>query len=181
MEETNINYEIKYRNIKNPRLEFKGDKLKAIVPFGYDADVLINKYRKWIFNKSSFIEECHSFAETRELSNRSFEDFALIVSEIIQKLIKENTHKIININFRKMKSRWASIRIRKDLQETIVIYFNKKMQFFPEYLIEYIVFHEINHLKEKKHSRIFRELIKEKYKNFKDLERELLIYSFKIL
>ena len=86
-----------------------------------------------------------------------------------------------------MKTRWASIRfanrssmINLRSEGPVTLTFNRNMQNLPEYLIEYIVFHEILHLFEKKHSKKFREIVKKRYKNFKQIENDLSAYWIKI-
>ena len=71
MENKPIKYDICYRDIKNPRLEFRGAKLRAVVPFGYDASVLVEKYRDWIIKKACRINNTLKDAQTLELSART--------------------------------------------------------------------------------------------------------------
>ena len=57
MEKTRINdldveYEVILRKVKYPRLEIKTGSLRVIVPEGYDgAGKLVEKHRKWIYNR----------------------------------------------------------------------------------------------------------------------------------
>jgi len=82
---------------------------------------------------------------------------------------------INKIFFRMMKTKWASCSKKRNL--TI----NKLMKYLPEKLLKYIVFHEIAHLKQKKHNDIFWEIISRKFNNYEDLEKELFIYWFKLV
>lgn len=81
---------------------------------------------------------------------------------------------INKIFFRTMKTKWASCSKKRNL--TI----NKLMKYLPEKLLKYIVFHEIAHLKQKRHNDIFWEIISRKFNNYEDLEKELFIYWFKL-
>lgn len=81
---------------------------------------------------------------------------------------------INKIFFRMMKTKCASCSAKRNL--TI----NKLMKHLPEHLLKYIVFHEIAHLKQKRHNDIFWEIISRKFNNYEDLEKELFIYWFKL-
>ena len=54
------------------------------------------------------------------------------------------------------------------------------MGFLPEYLIEYVIFHEIVHLIEMRHSKRFRQIISIRYKDYKKIDRQLYAYWLKI-
>ena len=73
-----------------------------------------------------------------------------------------------------MKSKWASCSIKKNLT------FNTLLRYLPNFLIKYVVFHEITHLKEKKHNERFWKIIKKEFKDYQKKEKELLIYWFLI-
>ena len=71
-----------------------------------------------------------------------------------------------------MKTKWASLSSAKNL--TV----NRLMCYLPEYLIHYVIYHEMTHLKEKRHNSEFWKIIKRKFKDFETLEREMFIYWF---
>jgi len=50
----------------------------------------------------------------------------------------------------------------------------------PEELIRYVVFHEVAHLKEKRHSTEFWNIVEKEFKNFKVNEKRLTEYWFYI-
>jgi len=54
------------------------------------------------------------------------------------------------------------------------------MKYLPEYLIEYIIFHELVHIIEKNHNSRFWEIISGKYKDYQKSEKELFKYWFKV-
>jgi hypothetical protein len=99
-----------------------------------------------------------------------------VLFEKISKLA-EKYSKILNANFnrifiRTQKTKWASCSSKRNLS------FNLKLISLPDNLIEYIVFHELLHLKEKKHNQDFINLIKQKFKEFEELEKMLFSYWF---
>jgi len=73
----------------------------------------------------------------KKLINRSEEEF----KELIYSLVDKNTHELLinlnKINFRKMKTKWASISPLKTLTVNILA------KYLPEYLIKYIIYHEL--------------------------------------
>ncbi len=52
------------------------------------------------------------------------------------------------------------------------------MKHLPERLIEYVIFHEITHIMEKRHADRFWGIISKKFANYRELERELFAYWF---
>ena len=54
------------------------------------------------------------------------------------------------------------------------------MKYLPEKLIEYIIYHELAHLIEKRHNERFWEIIEERFEDFKSLEMSLFANWFLI-
>lgn len=164
-----ITYSIERKNIKNPRLQFKEGVLVLHLPYGYkEEQELILRHKNWILKKTRYIRECQDLASKIVLNNQSFSDFKNVSEFLIKK--HDLNNKISGLSFRRFKNRWAGI----DSKNHITL--NKKMMFLPHYLTEYIIFHEIMHTIEKRHSAKFRELIKCKFKNYKAYDKELFAY-----
>ncbi len=170
-----IEYEIDYRNIKYPRLEFKTGKLLLVLPKNYkDERKLIEKYKDWIYKKSLIIEEAKKKAKKRKIEERSEEELKNIIEELAKKFAKELKVNINKIYFKKLKSKWGSCSNKGNLS------FNILLKYLPYDLIKYVVFHEIVHLKEKRHNKKFWEIISKKFKDYEQKEKDLLIYWFLI-
>jgi len=172
MELEGLTYEVSYRNIKYPRLEFKTGKLKLILPLGYDHTTLLRKHKAWITQKSTFIKECLSASIDKELVKRSDSEFKESVYRLARTAASTLGVTINKIYFRTMRTKWASCSHRKNL--TI----NSLMRYLPDYLIAYIIFHEIAHVIEPRHNANFWAIISTKFRNYKTLEKELFIYWF---
>jgi len=170
----NSSYEVSHRNIKYPRVELKTGKLLFVLPLGYNSDILYENHKSWIYKKISFIEGCLDSSRSKELIERSDEEFETLIYKVINEMINNLKIKINKIYLRKMKTKWASLSSFKNL--TI----NRLMKYLPEYLIEYIIFHELVHIAEKKHNSQFWEIISRKYKDYQKFERELFEYWFKV-
>ena len=174
MVSNDIHYKVYYRNIKYPRVEFKTGDLVLILPLDQEPEDILERNKEWIIKKSLFIKECLSEIKDKKLINRSEEEF----KKLIYSLVDQNTNELLinlnNISFRKMKTKWASISPLKTL--TV----NTLAKYLPEYLIKYIIYHELTHLIEKRHNEKFWEIISGKFENFEYLEKELFSYWFLI-
>lgn len=174
MELNNIPYEVSYRNIKYPRIELKTGKLLLVLPFGFNPEIVLRKHKRWILKKIEFIEDCLKKAENKEIKERTERDFREIIYSLAERISDELDEKLNKIYFRTMKTKWASCSAKRNL--TV----NQLMKFLPEYLLYYIIFHEIAHLKQKRHNERFWEIIAKEFDNYEVLERELFIYWFRV-
>ena len=170
----NYLYKVSYRDIKYPRVELKTGKLLLVLPFGYKPNVIYDRNKDWIYRKIKFIEECLTNAKSKELIERSEEEFKRLIYKVTDEASFDLKVKISKVYFRKMRTKWASLSSFKNL--TV----NRFMKYLPKYLIDYIIFHEIVHIIEKKHNGRFWEIISRKYNGYQKLERELFEYWFKV-
>jgi predicted metal-dependent hydrolase len=173
MELPNIPYSVSHRNVRYPRLEFRTGKLLLVLPFGFKPDPLLEKHKSWILKKTGFIKECLKETSKKKIVRRTEEEFRDLIRSSIKRASKELGGKLKKIYFRKMKTKWASCSAKRNL--TI----NTLMKYLPDYLIKYVIFHEIAHLREKRHNDKFWEIVLRRFNNYKELERDLFIYWFK--
>jgi len=167
------NYEMVYRDIKYPRLEFKTGKLILILPRNYENhEIFIEKHARWIEKKKNFIETSLMESKNKKLVERSLIEFKSLIYNLTESISKKLELKINNIYFRKMKTKWGSCSSKKNL--TI----NTLLRYLPENLIEYVIFHEIVHLIEKKHNEQFWKIISRRFENYQEMEKELFVYWF---
>ncbi len=75
------------------------------------------------------------------------------------------------ISIRRSKTRWGSCSAKKNLN------FNYKIFYLPQSLADYIIVHEICHLKEFNHSKSFWKLVGDILPDYKVLKKELKRYS----
>lgn len=172
MEHKKIEYKVKYRNIKYPRLEFRTKILQLILPFGADPKEMISKHINWIEKKQKFIADCLKDAERKKIVRRTEDEFKNLVFKLSQKDSRKLKVKVNKIYFKKMRTKWASCSAKKNL--TI----NTMMKFLPENLIEYIIHHELVHLIERNHNKRFWDLISKRFRNYKVFENSLFSYWF---
>lgn len=79
---------------------------------------------------------------------------------------------IQKIGIKNHKSQWGSCSSGKN------IYINYRVIFLPQYLADYVIMHELCHLREMNHSRRFWDLLKEYVPNFRAREKDLKQYVF---
>ena len=168
----NFPYEVSYRAIRFPRLEFRTGRLLLILPFGYDPDTILGKHRDWILQKKEFIRECLKEISSKKIVQRTEEEFKTLILSLVNKNSRELDESLNRIYLRTMKTKWASCSGKRNL--TI----NRLMRYLPGTLLDYVIFHEIAHLKEKRHSEEFWRIISRKFGNYKELERNLFVYWF---
>ncbi|MEK7615761.1 MAG: M48 family metallopeptidase [Patescibacteria group bacterium] len=76
------------------------------------------------------------------------------------------------IKLKRMKSRWGSCSRKKNLN------FNTKLALLPMHLIDYVIVHELCHLREFNHSRKFWELVALTLPDWKSLRKELRTIAY---
>ena len=89
------------------------------------------------------------------------------ITLMVEKWSKIMNLKPKNISFRKAKRRWGSCSSQDSLS------FNYYLMKLPLYIIEYVVVHELAHIKEKNHSINFWALVEKFLPNYKELVKEL--------
>ncbi len=171
-----ISYQTIYRNIRYPRLEFKTGNLVLILPKGNrNAEEIIRKHEKWIYNKSILIKKALKDSKDKKLNlEKRNGELKKVVNYLVGVFSKEFRGKINKIFIRKMKSKWGSLSAKRNIT------MNALVKYLPEWLIRYIVFHEIVHLIERKHNGKFWRIIEKRYKNYAKYELYLLKYWFVI-
>ena len=169
-----INYDVDYRDVKYPRLEFKTGNLLLVLPKNYKNEVaILEKHKKWLRKKQFIIKTALEEAKKRSLNlNRTNEELKHFVQSVARNFQEEFNFKINNIYFRKMNSKWGSYSSKRNL--TI----NTLLKYLPENLINYVIFHEMAHTWERKHNERFWNIIGKKFKEYQAREKDLLVYWF---
>ena len=134
-----------------------------------DAKKLIEKKKSWIEQHLLFLEKKAKEAGKYrylgqsydlDLSSKELDEFyRKKAKEIIPNIVEKYSH-IMNlyptsIKFRKNKNTWGSCNYRNGLN------FNILLMKFPQEIIEYVVIHELAHIKHKNHSKRFWNCVEE--------------------
>ena len=167
-------YDVVHRNIKFPRLEFKTGTLLVVLPKGEKETRILKKHRQWIENKYKIIEEAKEAAKDCELVTRNPDEFRFLIKELITNFSEELGFNPGRLYVKKMVSKWASCSKKGNI--TV----NTLLAMLPENLMEYVVYHELAHLKYRKHDEFFWKCIGNKFGNPDELEKELCFYWFRI-
>lgn len=163
------------RNIKYPRIEFKTGSLNLILPVGMNAHDVIKRHHRWITNKKEQINKYLKQSKNVKIINRSDTKFHKLVEDTVHSYLRELRGKINRIFYRKMNTKWASCSARRNI--TI----NTLMRYLPKEQIEYIIYHELTHLREKRHSTRFWTFIKKRFKDHNGMEGILFSYWFLLM
>ena len=130
-----------------------------------DAEVLITNKQKWLekhFNSIKSNIDTNEFyflgVKHKNLDERDLNKFYKDEAKKIIPLIVEKYSKIMNlypssIKYRKNRRTWGSCNYKNGLN------FNTLLVKFPIEIIEYVVIHELAHIKEKNHSKRFWSLV----------------------
>jgi predicted metal-dependent hydrolase len=170
-----LDFFVKYRNIKYPRLEFKTGTLELILPFGKSPMDLVENHKQWILKKQKFIKDCLRASRNKKIVDRTNKKFQNLISNIAKSFAKQLKVQIGKIFYRRMRTKWASCSSKRNL--TI----NTLMKYLPKKQVEYIIYHELVHLIEKRHNEHFWKLVTKRFRNWKTLESSLFSYWFLLM
>jgi predicted metal-dependent hydrolase len=132
------------------------------------ATHFIKSNQDWILTKLAYHTKNppapeHTLAQITELKIETR-------TKVRQKISIFNQHynfKFNRITIRNQKTRWGSC------SSNLTLSFNYKLALLPEKLLEYVVVHELCHLKEMNHSSKFWNLVAQTMPNHKSLRRQL--------
>ena len=161
--------------------------IKANINFTYsDVLDLLEKKKKWLIkalnqsNKISLNEdEFLYFGEIKKIEDYNIRDIDKFYRETIEKIIPnlvDRYSKLMklyptSIKYRKNKRTWGSCNYKNGLN------FNTQLCKFPIEIAEYVVVHELAHIKHKNHSKEFWNLVElycPDYKKTEELFKTLL-------
>jgi predicted metal-dependent hydrolase len=165
---------VENRNIKYPRIEMRTGEVRFILPMNMNHHPIMDKYQSWIKDKSIDIKKALLQSERLKLKSRTQPKLKRIILSIIDKYSEEYGVVVKRVILRELNSKWGSCSSAGNLT------FNKLLSSLPNHHLEYIVFHELMHLIERKHSAKFWSLVSEKFPDYKKIEQELLSYWFLI-
>jgi len=172
-----ISYTADYRKVKHPRLEFKTGNLLLVIPNRWHESEaqLLTKHQRWIQNKYRQIQFALQQRDHKELHrDRNEGIFRDYVRAVLDRYLSTLKLEVSRVRFREMRTKWASCSSQGKMT------FNTLLRFLPDPLISYIIFHEVAHLKERRHNQAFWNLIERNFKNREYKEKDLTTYWFLI-
>lgn len=134
-------------------------------------DFVIENFDKIIENLSRFRDFKPLKLMNKDLDYVKSKEKARALVERILNLYSQYYHfKYNGFSIRNQRTRWGSCNSNGYLN------FNYKLLFLPLRLAEYVVVHELCHLKEMNHSPDFWKLVAKIFPNYKELSKELKNY-----
>ena len=135
------------------------------------AEKFVNERKNWI---KKHVSDILSGRKKSILSKGGRKDYLekkefarKIIKEKIEKFNKYYNLKIGRIAIRNQRSRWGSCSSKKNLN------FNYRVVYLPDQYLEYLVVHELCHLKQMNHSKKFWSLVEESIPNYRELSKKI--------
>lgn len=170
-----IPFEVVRRRVKYSRVEFKAAGLRVVVPRGINPFQILEENKKSILKRYYKLIQQTEIARKIPMTDWTEQEFNDIISRYVERYSRQLDVKTSTIKFRKMKRRWGSCR--SDGTITLNIF----LQFVPEHLIAYIIYHELAHLQVRGHNRRFKAIIAREFPDYRQLDKELNLYGLKLL
>lgn len=165
------------RVLKDDLIEIKSNIYFSL----YDAKILVEKRKNWLENaikkvsKNALLEDEFLYlGEVKKLQDFNIKNLDKFYKNEIEKIlpnIVETFSKRMDlyptsISYRKNKRTWGSCNFKNGLN------FNILLMKFPLKIMEYVVIHELSHIKHKNHSKNFWNLVEKYCPNYKQIEKE---------
>lgn len=168
------------RTFRGIRIAIRSSNASVVVTHGrFVTQGFLNTYleskREWIEEKVTKLQTINPILRTKhsksEIKKFSKEALMLVKSKL------EYFNKHYNLEYKKVfiknqKTKWGSCSSTKNLN------FNYKIILLPPHLQDYLVVHELCHLKEFNHGKAFWNLVGEKIPDHKILSKKLRIGDF---
>ena len=173
--EKKIFYKLKRSNrAKRMRLAVYCDGAVVVTsPFGIEQSIIekfISDKKQWVLEKMRFFKSVDSKAictfSHRDYIENKEKAFAL-VNERVRFYNNEYGFSFNKIFIKNQKTRWGSCSCKQNLN------LNYKIVFLPQKHQDYIIVHEMCHLKEFNHSRKFWTLVEKTLPNYLDIKKGL--------
>lgn len=164
------------RILKENLIEIKANRYFTL----YDAKKLIEKKSEWIkssikkLSKNRLNEDEFSYlGEIKKLEDFNIKNLDIFYKKEIQKILPSKVEELskkmqlfpTSISFRKNKRTWGSCNYKNGLN------FNILLMKFPIEVMEYVIIHELAHIKHKNHSKDFWNLVEVYCPNYKEVEK----------
>ncbi|GIW63225.1 MAG: hypothetical protein KatS3mg091_027 [Patescibacteria group bacterium] len=165
------------RNVKYIRFEVKNFQIRLILPPSHLHKVseILETKRGWLKKQLNLIESIKE--KTKKIKTEPKTGYKTLVNQFIEKYCKKIKKYPKTISYKTMKNCWGLC------SSTGIIKFNEKIKYLTKDLIEYIVCHEVCHLKIHNHSKDFRNLLNKLYgqEKAKKARSELRLYEYLLL
>ena len=149
-------------------------------PFKLNED-LVEKFIKqkanWILSKLKYFKQFKNnplFINNKKHYLEHKEEALKFISERVDYYNNIYGFDFNRISIRNQKTRWGSCSNKKNLN------FNYRIMFLPKRMADYIIIHELFHLKEMNHSKKFWNLVAEAIPDYLEIRKDLRNKKFRI-
>jgi len=167
------------------RLDSVKNSISTQIPSTENLDCLFFKNMKISLQtkKDIGIKNLHLSFENNMISIKYHPKKYKNIQKAIEDFYEEQTKKIVfyavekfselmamnpnEVRFKKYKRRWGCCDIRNNIT------FNTSLSQFSDEIVEYIVVHELAHIKEKNHSKKFWEIVKKYKPDYKEIHKKM--------
>lgn len=128
-------------------------------------DIFVSRNKLWIENRQKAYKQkiTVSDIEIVELKKKA----RIYIPKRVDELTKKFWYEYNKIKITSAKSRWGSCTSKKNLN------FTYRLMLAPNEVIDYVIIHEMAHLKHMNHSKIFRNEVKSMCESYKEQEKWL--------
>ena len=166
------------RRIRITLLPFKG--IRVTIPNGiakYEAKKFLESKQDWVSKKLVLIREQENEIIKAQKSRTEFDEEQARehLYDRLLSLSKSNNLKFNRVTFRKQKTRWGSCSSANNLS------INLKLYKLPQELQDYVLMHELVHIKIKNHSKQFWRELERLLPTARKLDKELKKYQIMAL
>lgn len=170
-------YIIQYKRIKNIYMRVKDNKIYISSPKKVsikEIERFIIQKEKWILNVIKKHEEYKNREkeiEEKRIKKHTDEEFLNIIKVSVDKYSSLMNLFPNKVKIKDMKYAWGSCTSNKNIS------FNSELIYFEKEIIEYVIVHELSHLKYMNHQKEFWNLVERYIPNHKYLRKELKMYK----
>lgn len=170
-------YIIQYKRIKNIYMRVKDNKIYISSPKKIsikEIERFIIQKEKWILNvikKQEEYKNREKEIEAKRVKKYTDEEFLNIIKVSVDKYSSLMNLFPNKVKIKDMKYAWGSCTSNKNIS------FNSELIYFEKEIIEYVIVHELSHLKYMNHQKEFWNLVERYIPNHKYLRKELKMYK----
>lgn len=175
-----LKFAVEYKKVKYIYYKLYRDRLRLVLPKNYKGTVndALKMKEKYLYNRlvkneeymTKLDEECRDIT----LSNRTESQLRILCAGYVEKYSKQLKVHVNRLQYRDMTTKWGSCSIRSNIT------LSKLLAYLPDYLVAYVVYHELAHLIVLDHSDAFFEIIRKEFPDYKELDIQLERYNYLI-
>ena len=165
-----IQYELRKTKIKNMYIYVKEGKVIVKAPIRIENEKIydfVNKKAKWIYENLKKQKQKIQENKETQIQEKDIKRLEIIVKESIEKYSKLLKTMPQKVTIKDMKYAWGSCSSNKNIS------INMKLATKDEKAIEYVVLHEMSHLKYMNHSKDFWKLVGQHMPEYKEYRKIL--------